>query len=225
MEYLQNGFTLSIPQGCFPLSTDSVLLSDFVCLPRNARVLDLGSGCASLGLLLCAKDANCQVDGIEIDEASHNAALENIQRNGVSHRLRSTCADLRDVSGGKYDVCVSNPPYYSGGPASKETPLARRDDSCELDELFRAAAGNLRYGGDFYLVHKPQRLAQLCALGTRFGMEAKRLRLIRHCKDSEVNLILLSFRKGGKPCLLWEEEYLHNDDGSPSDYYRKVYHL
>ena len=67
MEYLHNGFTLSLCEGAFPLSTDSIVLSGFVRLPRNAKVLDLGSGCGTLGLLLCAKDDTCQVTGLEID--------------------------------------------------------------------------------------------------------------------------------------------------------------
>ena len=65
MEYFANGLTLSVSDDCFPLSTDSMLLADFVRLPKNARVLDLGSGCGTLGLLLCAQDANCTVTGVE----------------------------------------------------------------------------------------------------------------------------------------------------------------
>ena len=56
MEYLQNGFQLNIAPGTFPLSTDSILLADFAKLPKQANVLDLGAGCGTLGLLLCAKD-------------------------------------------------------------------------------------------------------------------------------------------------------------------------
>ena len=41
MEQLPNGFTLNLPEGAFPLSTDSMVLSHFVRLPKNARVLDL----------------------------------------------------------------------------------------------------------------------------------------------------------------------------------------
>ena len=52
MEFLPNGLTLTLCDGAFPLSTDSILLSHFVRLPRNASVLDLGSGCGTLGLLL-----------------------------------------------------------------------------------------------------------------------------------------------------------------------------
>lgn len=225
MEYLHNGYTLNIPQGCFPLSTDSLLLADFVRLPRMAAVLDLGSGCATLGLLLCAKDENCTVAGIEINEAAHTAALENITENHLQTRLSSICGDLRHLNGGNYNCCISNPPYYTGGPASQRTPTARRDDHCSLAELMRSAAGNLRYGGDFYIVHKPERLAEIIACGARVQLEAKRLRLIRHRQDGPVNLILLQFRKGGKPGLVLEEEYLHDADGTPSDYYRKLYHL
>ena len=52
MELLPNGLTLNLAEGEFPLSTDSMVLSGFVKLPKNARVLDLGSGCGTLGLLL-----------------------------------------------------------------------------------------------------------------------------------------------------------------------------
>ena len=63
MEQLQNGFTLELCPGAFPFSTDSVALAGFVRLPPNATVLDLGSGCGTLGLMLCAKDAGCTVTG------------------------------------------------------------------------------------------------------------------------------------------------------------------
>ena len=229
METLQNGFCLDTPPGTFPLSTDSMLLSGFVKLPKNAKVLDLGSGCATLGLLLCAGDAACRVTGIEIDQAAHNAAIQNIDRNNLSDRLVSVCADLRTVatlfSPGSFDVCVSNPPYFSGGPASIATPLARRDDFCSANELFEAASRALRYGGDFFLVHKPEKLAELCACAVNAGLEPKRLQLVRHKADKEVSLILLSCRKGGKSGLIWEEMCLMNADGTPTDAYRKLYHI
>ena len=89
METLPNHYQLEIPAGCFPLSTDSMVLSHFVRLPKNARVLDLGSGCGTLGLLLCSRDAGCAVTGIERDERAHAAALANICRNGLENRLES----------------------------------------------------------------------------------------------------------------------------------------
>ena len=227
MELLPNGYSLEIPQGCFPLSTDSMLLADFV--RPAAQILDLGAGCGTLGTLLCAANERCHVTGIELDPVAHGAALENIRRNRLESRMDSICADLRSVNqaveAGAFRCCISNPPYFSGGALSKATPLARRNDACSTQELFQAAAWALSWGGDFYLVHKPEMLAQLCACGCEYDLEPKRLRLIRHREGGAVTLILLQCRKGGKPGLIWEEEVLHDMNGNPTDYYKRVYHL
>ena len=228
METLSNGFTLEIPEGVFPLSTDSMLLQAFARLPKNARVLDLGSGCGTLGTLLCARDSTCHVTGIELDQIAHNAALENINRNALQSRMVSICADLRAIPAqlqpGSFDCCISNPPYFTGGPASS-TPLARRDDCCSTAELFAAAAKMLKYGGDFVLVHKPERLAQLISCAVSHSLEPKRLCTVRHKPNGPINLILLSCRKGGKTGLTWEEICLADAQGNPSDDYQSIYHL
>ena len=229
MEYLPNGYSLEIPEGAFPLSTDSMVLSHFVKLPKNARVLDLGSGCGTLGLLLCAREESCAVTGVELEESAHLAALANIRRNALEPRMQSICADLRSVSEsfspGSFSCCVSNPPYFSGGPAGKQTPFARREDTCTPEELFRAAAWALKYGGDFFLVHRPERLAELIARASEAGLEAKRLRLVRHRPDSPVSLVLLQLRKGAKPGLQWEEITLRGSDGTASPVWQEIYHL
>ncbi len=229
MEHLHNGFTLELFPDSFPLSTDSIALAHFAKLPKNARVLDLGSGCGTLGLLLCALDETCAVQGIELSENAHNMALHNAQANNISHSLSSVCGDLRNIpkifSPGSFSCCISNPPYFSSGPQSQKTPLARREDCCSLSELFSAAAWALQYGGDFFIVHRPERLAELCACGAKHKLEPKRLLLLRHKQDGPVSLILMQCRKGGKPGLIWEEESLFTPDGTPTDYYRKLYHI
>ena len=229
MEQLHNGFTLDIAPGAFPLSTDSVALSGFVRLPRNARVLDLGAGCGTLGVLLCAKDPSCTVTGLELTEDAHSFALKNARDNGIEHRLNSICTDLRvlppEITPGSFDCVVSNPPYFTGGPESATLPLARKAFACSMAELMHAAAKALKYGGDFFLVHRPEQLSELCACAARENLAPKRLCLLRHKRSSPVTLIMVSCRKGGKPGLLWEEVYLQEEDGSPSQYYRALYHL
>ena len=226
METINCNFTLDLTRG-FPLSTDSMVLADFVRLPKNAPVLDLGSGCGTLGLLLCARDPGCTVTGIELDEAAHAAALENIERNRLAERLHSICGDLREIpiAPGSFRVCVSNPPYFSGGERHSRNPDARREDTCPPEALFAAASKALCFGGDFFLVHKPERLAQLCFEAASHGLEPKRLRLVRHRPDAPVSLILLSCRKGGRPGMQMEELCLYHADGTPTDDYRRIYHL
>ena len=203
-------------------------LARFVRLPRNARVLDLGSGCGTLGLLLCACDAGCQVTGVERDPAAHAAAGDNIIRNGLPSRMESICMDLRripeTVAPGSFSVCISNPPYFSGGFESRTLPEARQEITCSLEDLMNAAGWALKFGGDFFLVHKPDRLAQIIALASERQLEAKRLLLLRHREDGPVTLILLQLRKGAKPGLTIEEAALFDRCGNPTDYHRSVYH-
>lgn len=228
MEYLHNGFSLDFCPGSFPLSTDSIALAGFVRLGARAKVLDLGSGCGSLGVLLCARWADCSVTGMELDPAAHEMALKNARANGLEDRLNSICADLNNISNlvaaGSFSCCVSNPPYFAAGPRSR-LPLARREDACSMEALFRAAAWALKYGGDFYLVHKPERLAQLCACASSSGLEPKRLQLLRHREGGPVSLILVQCRKGGKPGLIWQEEALFDASNEPTAYYQTLYHL
>lgn len=228
MELLHNGYTLDTPPDTFPLSTDSMLLADFARLPRDASVLDLGSGCGTLGLLLCAEDPTCHVTGIEIDGAAHTAALENIRRNALSHRLESVRGDLRQaatlVPAGAFHCCVSNPPYFSAGARSR-IPQARHTDQCDMESLFAAASHAVKYGGDFYLVHKPDALAQLCAHAVSAKLEPKRLIFVRHDPGKPFSLILLHCRKGGRPGLKVEELCLFDENGQPTPDYRRIYHL
>lgn len=228
MEQLHNGYTLDFCPGAFPLTTDSMALADFVRLPKNARVLDLGSGCGQLGHLLCAADPGCHVTGIELDENAHKTALDNILRNGLSHRVESICGNLRCkdmVQPGSFDAAVSNPPYFSGGPASRTLPAARKEDQCSLEDILSAAAHGVKYGGDVFIVHRPERLGELCALASQVRLEVKRLRLMRHRPDSPFSLILVQLRKGAKPGLILEEGCLQLSDGSPSPLFKQIYHL
>ena len=229
MEQLPNGLTLTLCHGAFPLSTDSILLSHFVRLPKNASVLDLGSGCGTLGLLLCSKNQNCHVTGVELEEKNHLEALNNIQRNRLDTRMKSICADLRSVSEifspGSFSCCISNPPYFSEGAVSHSLPYARQELTCTPEDFFRCGSSLLKFGGDFFLVHKPERLAELIATAAKYKLEAKRLCLVRHREGAPVNLILLQLRKGAKPGLVWEEIILHHADGSPTPAYKEIYHI
>lgn len=229
MEYLHNGFTLELCEGSFPLSTDSIALAGFARLPKGARVLDLGAGCGTLGLLLCASHDDCTVTGIELDLNAHTTALHNARNNRIDHRYSSICGDMRQTETlfppGSFHVCISNPPYFTDGPASQTVPAARQELHCTMDDLFRCAAWSLRYGGDFFLVHRPERFAQLCACASAHKLEPKRVCMLRHKPGSPASVLLIQCRKGAKVGLLWEEQQLYNADGSVSDYYKSLYHL
>ena len=88
-----------------------------------------------------------------------------------------------------------------------------------------AAARALRWGGRLYLVHKPERLADLMVFLRAARLEPKRLRFVRHSAASAVSLVLLEARLGGKPGLQIEPELvLYGPDGSESAACRRIYH-
>jgi len=229
METLHNGFTLEYSKNAFGFSTDSILLADFAKLPKNANVLDLGAGCGTLGVMLCAKDPGCTVTGIELDACAHEMALHNAEANKIVLRLTSICGDVNNISSlvksSSFSVCISNPPYFSSGIKSQTLATARHEDTCSMDALFQAASWALKYGGDFFIVHKPERLAELFACAVNHKLQPKTLCLVRHRADGPVSLVLVQCRKGGKPGLIWQEQALHDAQGNPTEFYRTLYHI
>lgn len=229
-ERLGRDVILHLQDESFPLSTDSMLLASFVRLRKGERVADLGSGCGTLGLILCSRWADCSAEGIELQEAPHLRALENIIRNGLSHRLSSRLGDVRQICSlyapGSFTSVVSNPPYFPAGSGklSRKQSLARSEESLCLTELCRAAAWLLPTGGRFFLVHRPERLCDvLCAL-REAGLEPKRLQWVRHRADAPCCLFLAEAVRGGKPGLCYEKDLIEfESDGSPTEAYRAAY--
>ena len=222
LETLPGGLVLELGSGCFPLGTDTLRLAEFVRLRGAQRVADLGSGCGTLGLLLCDRYPTCTVTGLELQPEAHAAALANIRRNQLVSRMQSLLGDLRQVRNllpaGRFDCVVSNPPYFpttGAPPASRGALRARREDCCPLEAIFQAAAWLLRYGGDLYLVHQPERLTDLMFWGRALRLEPKRLRLVRHRAAGPVSLILLQYRLGAGPGLHLESDLVLSQENVP----------
>ena len=233
-EVLSNGFRIAQCSGLFRLGTDSMLLAD-VCTPlRGHTVADLGCGSGALGVLLCAYAPACRVTGIELQEAACKLAKRNIAINSLDDRFCLVPGDLRNIRAllpaNGFDCVVSNPPYFpigSGLPAAEEAfAIARTECCCTLDDLCEAASWLLRYGGSIFVVHRPERMAELMYAMKLHRLEPKRLRLVRHHLGAPVSHILLEGRLGGKPGLQIEQElFLFTPSGEPTPEYRRIYHM
>lgn len=218
--------------GQFPLSTDSVLLADFVSVSGTASIADLGAGSGTIGLLLCARHRQCRVDGIELQERSVQLAQEIIRLNQMEDRVSVRCGDLRQIEdifpANRCDAVVSNPPYFpadSGKTAAEDSlAIARTELCCTLSDVCRAAAYLLRYGKPFYLVHRPERLCDLMTELRRYHLEPKRLRFVCHRPSLAPSLVLIESRLGGNPGLtVLPTLLLHEEDGSETAEYRRIY--
>ena len=233
-ELLFGSIRMKIPDAQFRVSTDSMVLADFCRIKHGSRVLDLGCGCGTLGLLLLGADETLRVSGIEIQEPAARQAQENAAENGFSDHVHIVCGDLRqahaDIAPGSFDCVLSNPPYYppeSGYLHTQDSLCAARSElCCPFDALCAAAAQALRWGGRFFLVHKPERLVDLMTGLRAARLEPKRIRFVRHRAESAVNLVLIESRLGGKPGLQYEPDLiLYTQSGELTAEGRRIYHL
>ena len=219
-------------KNAFPLSTDSVLLAYFAAPVRARRVLDLGCGAGALCVLLHASHPTAEIRGVELRGEPAALCRENFEANGLDPGLVVT-GDLRNHralwGAGRFDLVVSNPPYFPlfRGAASPDVArdAARSERDCTLDELCAASAYLCRNGGAFALVHRPERLSGIFHALTAHGLEPKRLRFVHHRAESAPSLALIEARRGGRPGLDVEKPLiLHDSDGGESDEYKQIYH-
>ncbi len=217
--------------GLFRPGTDTFLLGAFPRLKRGEEVCDLGSGTGLLGLLLLAREPSLHVTGVEVQEAASALARRTAEMNGLAASLTCLTADLRDprlLTAGGFDLVISNPPYFStqqGATAPDDARrTARSEESCTLEDIFRAARRLLRWGGRLCLVHRPERLCALMTLSSRYGLEPKRLRFVHHTPHSAPSLLLLECRRGGKSGLQVEPPLLlQESDGTEGRELRSIY--
>jgi len=217
----------------FKLGTDTVLLSDFVNISSAKRGIDLGCASGAIALLLLTKSEKLHMSGLDIVEEAVGLAGENMRENGLEERSRIIHGDIKEhrslFTSGSFDLVVANPPYFAMGSGAVSPKsgrdAARGEMQCSLEDIVAAAAFLLRTGGSFNMVHRPERLSEAFCLMSRYGLEAKRLRLVCHKASSAPSLVLIEGRRGAKPGLKIEPALiLNNDDGSESEEYRRIYH-
>ena len=211
---------------------DALFLARFASPRPGERVVDLGTGCGILPVLLLRDSAAAHVTGVEIQPAAAALARRSVARSGLDGRAAVLCASWTDLDGllprEGFHLVVCNPPYFPPGSgresASPAARLARHEQPGTLDEVVAAASRLLRFGGRFCLCHRPERLADVVAALRRRGLEPKRLRMVQHDAAGAPGLVLLECRRGGKPGLRAEPTLLlYGPDGRETAEHRRAY--
>ena len=200
-EPLGGGFFVYVsPRHTF--GTDAVLLADFASARKKDTLVDLGTGCGIIPLLML-RDGNLQT-AVGVDISPEAAALaERTSCELKTDNFSVINSDLNDLKGklnfGCHTLVTCNPPYKSPNGGLKNPDgvkaTARHEVDCTLRDIISLSAKLLQTSGRLCMCHRPERLAELMDLMREYKLEPKRLRLVCQRKGEEPWLVLIEGRK------------------------------
>lgn len=194
----ENGYRFSI---------DAVILAYFAGRVSGKRILDLGTGCGIIPMILSYRDPEKKIFGIEIQTALAKLAERNVEKNRMTDKISILNVDLRGIHpdgiGGWVDVVVVNPPFYKADTGrinpNMQRAVARHELKATLRDIVTVAARMLRMGGIFLSVYSSDRLCDMITELRTAKIEPKKLRLIHSTPQHPASLILVEGIKGGRP--------------------------
>ncbi|MGY3724092.1 tRNA1(Val) A37 N6-methylase TrmN6 [Granulicatella balaenopterae] len=203
----REGISIIQSSQVFSFSLDAVLLADFASLPRTKKgvVVDLCSGNGAVAFLLTAKTKN-KILGVELQSALVDMAKRTVAMNNLEEKVSFLQADVRELKGviakDSVDVITCNPPYFKVAKKNLTNKLdsytlARHEVALPLEELLEAMSGLLKMKGKAYMVHRPDRMADIIILARKYRLEPKRVQFVSPKKGKESNIMLIEFIKDG----------------------------
>lgn len=215
---------------CFGM--DAVLLSGFAKAKDGDRVIDLGTGTGIIPILMAAKTCAAHLTGLEIQADSADMARRSVKLNGLEGRIEIVTGDIKEAVSlfgpASFDVVTCNPPYMTEhhGLINPEAPkaIARHEILCTLEDVISQAGRLLKPGGNFYMVHRPFRLADIIVLLRQHKLEPKRMKLVYPFVDKEPNMVLIEANRGGRPRMAVEKPLIvYKEPGVYTDEIYEVY--
>ena len=218
---------------CFGI--DAVLLSDFAKDIRNkSKVLDLGTGTGILSILLSAKTNLEKIIGVEIQKDVANMAKRSIELNKLEEKIEILNEDIKQLENkfekNTFDVIVTNPPYKKANTGKvnevKNKYIARHEITAKLEDFIKITFSLLKDKGSFYMVHRPERLAEIIYLLKKYKLEPKKIRFVHSTNNKEPKLVLIKAVKNAKEFLKIERPLIiYEDKGKYTQEILEIYNI
>lgn len=178
------------------VGTDGVLLGAWASVAGVRSVLDIGTGTGLIALMLAQRTADAQIHAIELDEAAHRQAVHNFKVSPWRERLKAVHADFKTyISTLKYDLIVSNPPYFSHSlknPCDKKS-LARHTRTLNYAELIKGTKGILKDTGRLCVVLPASEKDNFYQIAALFDLKLNRTLLVKPTPNKPPKRVLLEF--------------------------------
>jgi tRNA1Val (adenine37-N6)-methyltransferase len=173
-------FRIIQERSAMKVGMDGVLLGAWADPSAAERILDIGTGTGLIALMMAQKNSWAQIDAIEVDPEAFNEAVLNCQQSSWNSRINLELCSFQEYAervAQKYDLIVSNPPFFSNGVKAplENRAQARHSDSLPLNVLISGAAGLLQEKGRIALVLPIESLQEIESLAQSNGLFLSRL--------------------------------------------------
>ncbi len=191
----------------YRFSIDAILLSEFVTVRDGDLLIDLGTGCGIIPLILQLTRPVRYAVGIEIQEELAFQAVRNVRQNALQARIGVVRGDIRQIPmpKGIADLVVCNPPYrrMKSGRLNPDLrrAIARHELLASIDDILKAATYLLKKRGRLALIYPAVRLTDILVRMRHTGLEPKRIQLHHPAIETGAKLALIEATQGGRPGL------------------------
>lgn len=214
-EFAFKQFIIHQEKCAMKVGTDAVLLGAWV-QPKNPKtILDIGTGTGVIALMIAQKTEG-EIDAIEIDENAFEQAKENVLASKWNNRVHVHHISLQNFSKNstnKYDLIVSNPPYFvdSFKSNAEARNSARHADQLPFSELIKCVSNLLENDGVFCVIMPVTEGYKLRDLAAYNHLYLTRLTLVKTKKEKTEKRFLMQFEKQNKKLIETELVIEKND--------------
>ena len=210
--------------------TDAVLLSNFANAKQKDKLVDLGTGCGIIPLLMLRENKPKEAIGVDISEEAIALLNKTIKELNISN-FKAINSDLNDLKGkvefGCHTLITCNPPYKANGAGLKNPDavemVARHEVACTLEDIISVSSKLLQTSGRLCMCHRPERLSELMSLMSKYKIEPKRLRLVCQRKGEEPWLVLVEGKRCANVGLRIEPTLYVEENGNFSSEMIEIY--
>lgn len=160
------------------VGTDGVLLGAWCPVEGMRHVLDVGTGCGVIALMIAQRNDLAQIEGIDIDHDAIEEAALNFSHSPWNDRLTATITDFNELQRDiRYDLIVSNPPYFTDSllPPDKARTVARHNRSLTYRQLIDGAARLLNEDGSLCLISPTDAESEIIEAATFSSLPVRQL--------------------------------------------------
>lgn len=188
------------------VGTDGVLLGAWAEAYKRNNVLDVGTGTGLIALMIAQRNTNATIDAIDIDEGCVMQAKRNVFESPFSNRVdvqKSSFQDFAARNDNKYDLIVSNPPYFHNSLKSPNLHrnYARHTDSLSFYEIISDGVSLLTESGSISLILPYEFKTSVLMHAKTVGLFAKRITNVFPLPHKPAKRILIEFGMSDTECV------------------------